>query len=310
MDSFDYVLMIAEEKNMTKAAARLFITQPALTIRINRLEESLGFKIFDRSKSPIEITKEGDFYIHEMLKIRQSEEKLLKTLQKMLHKNDHHLTIGIGLNRGRFWLPILLPRLKELDPELTLQVSEASDGMMETMLKKDEIDIGIMGSSVLSPELASILLGREQVFFAVPDTSPILKGAHLDGNNPKNPYFINKEQLNGQTFIQGEQPYGLTRFNNLIFSLYQIRPKNIINVGNSETAYWLAGSGIGIASTLSQYYYLSAKAEGQKHPVFCSVKEIPMERNIILACKRSREEEELIQWVAGLFRELFFKDFE
>ena len=43
MDSFEYILAVAEEKNMTKAAAKLFVTQPALSISINRLEKQLGF---------------------------------------------------------------------------------------------------------------------------------------------------------------------------------------------------------------------------------------------------------------------------
>ena len=50
MDSFEYILAVAEEKNMTKAAAKLFVTQPALSISINRLEKQLGFKIFDRTQ--------------------------------------------------------------------------------------------------------------------------------------------------------------------------------------------------------------------------------------------------------------------
>lgn len=75
MDSFEYILAVAEEKNMTKAAAKLFVTQPALSISINRLEKQLGFKIFDRTKSPIELTSEGSLYIQEIRRIRQEEEE-------------------------------------------------------------------------------------------------------------------------------------------------------------------------------------------------------------------------------------------
>lgn len=59
LDKLDYVLALAEERNLTRAARKAFISQPALTNYINRLEEQLGVKLFDRSVTPIEITRAG-----------------------------------------------------------------------------------------------------------------------------------------------------------------------------------------------------------------------------------------------------------
>ena len=70
-DRLDYVMAIAEEQNMTKAAARLFISQPALTASINKLEEELGVKLFDRQRPPIKLTPAGVLYMKEMSRIHQ-----------------------------------------------------------------------------------------------------------------------------------------------------------------------------------------------------------------------------------------------
>ncbi len=59
MDSFEYVLAVAEEKNITKAAAKLFITQPALTLRINRLEKELGIQILTEAGFLWKLPKKG-----------------------------------------------------------------------------------------------------------------------------------------------------------------------------------------------------------------------------------------------------------
>lgn len=59
LDKFEYVLAVAEEKNLTKAAKRLYISQPGLTSYINKLEQYLGIKLFDRSTSPIRVTEAG-----------------------------------------------------------------------------------------------------------------------------------------------------------------------------------------------------------------------------------------------------------
>ena len=66
----------AEYRNMTKAADQLYLTQPAFSLRIQRLEKELGIQIFDRSTRPISITPEGQAYIQGMTRIRNEEEKV------------------------------------------------------------------------------------------------------------------------------------------------------------------------------------------------------------------------------------------
>jgi len=306
MDSFEYVLAVAEERNITKAAAKMFITQPALTLRLNRLEKELGIRIFDRTQSPIAITREGAYYIAEMKKIRASEEQLRNTLSEMSQKTDSHLTFGIGLNKGRIWLPRLLPQLQKLDPLMTLQVYEASDGAMEQLLKDGTIDAGIMTSAILSQELTSIPLGTETLFFAVPAEHPILHGYDISKNSPEHPCIISPEQLNQQTFIFSHQPYGVTKFCQLIFSLYHITPGHVLNIANSETAYWLSGAGMGITIAFEQYHRALPQAPDERRPVLCSISNHPMERKVFLACKMSNQNNPRILFLAEQIRKFLY----
>lgn len=307
MEAFDYVLMIAEERNMTTAAARLFITQPALTLRINRLESKLGFRIFDRSKSPVEITREGEVYIQEMRKICYARQQLQRKLERMLRGDQDHLDIGIGITRGRVWLPTLLPYIQKENPDLLIQVHEASDGIQEELLKNNEIDVGILGSTVVSQELSAIPLGTEKMFFAVPQDSPVLSGLDISHNDENHPCLIEAARLNNQVFIHGSQPYGLTRYFNLICSLYHINPKYTLNVGNSETAYFLAGAGMGITLTLSFIHQYPFHQGDTARPVLCSIKDVPLTRTILLAFRASRSEDPLILWIEQAIRQLFFQ---
>ena len=66
LDKFEYVLALAEEKSLTKAAKRLYISQPGLTSYINKLEQYLGIKLFDRTVTPIQVTEAGMIYISKM----------------------------------------------------------------------------------------------------------------------------------------------------------------------------------------------------------------------------------------------------
>ena len=78
LDKLDYVLALAEERNLTRAAKKAFISQPALTNYINRLESQLGVKLFDRTVSPIQITRAGSVYIERMKKIQMAENSLFR----------------------------------------------------------------------------------------------------------------------------------------------------------------------------------------------------------------------------------------
>ncbi len=123
-DKLDYLIVLAEESNITRAASRLFISQPALTSYINRLEDELGVKLFDRNTTPIRTTPAGACYIAEMEKIRNQQIKLYNDLKRLEYDPEQTLTIGIGRNRGSIWLPRILPGVYERFPEAHLRIVE------------------------------------------------------------------------------------------------------------------------------------------------------------------------------------------
>ena len=66
IDKMDYIFAIAREQNLTRAAKRLFVAQSTLTMYLNRVERELGIKLFDRSKTPIQLTPAGALCIEEL----------------------------------------------------------------------------------------------------------------------------------------------------------------------------------------------------------------------------------------------------
>lgn len=104
MDRLEYVLTIIEEKNITRAAKRLYITQPTLTKYINQLEEEYGVKLFDRTASPIRLTEAGQLYVQKKMAMTE-EERSLRTRLKELAAKKITLTIGSERSRGERFLP-------------------------------------------------------------------------------------------------------------------------------------------------------------------------------------------------------------
>lgn len=109
MYRLDYVLMLAQEKNMTKAAEKLYISQPTLTKYINRLEEELGVRLFDRSVQPIQVTRAGITFIEEMKKI-QNRELMLKAKLLEMSREKSTIRVGVAPVRGEYILPSAICR--------------------------------------------------------------------------------------------------------------------------------------------------------------------------------------------------------
>lgn len=73
----DYILAVAEEQSFSKAAERLYMTQPSLSQSILKTEKKLGFKIFDRSTTPLTLTKQGEIYIDYAKRVKQLESSFM-----------------------------------------------------------------------------------------------------------------------------------------------------------------------------------------------------------------------------------------
>ncbi len=95
LDQLNYLLVLAEEQNVTRAAQRLYITQPTLTTFITKLERELGTKLFDRTRNPVRATKNGELYIQKMRELLLAEQQLKEEL-KYQDSGRKRIRIGIG----------------------------------------------------------------------------------------------------------------------------------------------------------------------------------------------------------------------
>lgn len=127
-EKLDYVLAIAEEQNLTRAAKKLYISQPTLTMYLNRLEENLGVKLFDRRKTPITITPAGRRYIEKMTEISE-EEQILRGELKSVQNPAQTFRIGSARVRGHYWLPPLLRILSKQHPDMNFVISLGQSGI-------------------------------------------------------------------------------------------------------------------------------------------------------------------------------------
>ena len=136
-----YVYEIYRQKSFSKAAQALFITQPALSIAIGKLEASLGMPLFDRSTRPISLTPAGHIYLQTIEQTRALEQDLRHQLDDIRELRTGTITIGSSHFINACILPEVLTRFNRQFPQVKLNLLEGSSHAMARMLEQREIDL-------------------------------------------------------------------------------------------------------------------------------------------------------------------------
>ena len=153
MDSnqFEYVIAVAEEKNFSKVAKKLYISQPSLSQYIMRLEKQLGIKLFDRTTNSLTLTFAGEKYLESAKNIQSLENRLRWELNDIADSKKGRLTIGIPFPTERYILPSLLPEFHRQFPGIEMVIKEQSAAGLEELLMEGKVDIAILHLPVQNP---------------------------------------------------------------------------------------------------------------------------------------------------------------
>ena len=147
-DKPEYILAIAEEGNISRAAEKLFISQSTLTMYLNRVEQDFGAALFNRSVRPVTPTKAGLLYIDSLRSVQHLEKEFREGLDRIINPGEM-LNIGIGPIRSRIYLPFLVQELRTLRPGISISASEQSDPLLPAGLRNGTHDV-IFGSFSLA----------------------------------------------------------------------------------------------------------------------------------------------------------------
>lgn len=247
-EKLDYVLAIAEERNLTRAAKKLYISQPTLTMYLNRLEENLGVKLFDRRKNPITITPAGRRYIEKMSEISE-EEQILRGELRSVQDPAQTFRIGSARVRGDYWLPPLLRILSERHPTMNFVVSLGAERHLQRLLEKSSIDLAI-GSLTEIPggEVPLVIepVSAEQIILVAHKKYGLVPPEEQAHNSPDTPYILDPGKLQNLPFIAPPPTNGMYRSFQRMIGFHSIQPKSSIVVDMMSTGLKLTKEGLGV----------------------------------------------------------------
>jgi LysR family hydrogen peroxide-inducible transcriptional activator len=141
----EYVLAVDRFRNFGKAAKACFVTQPTLSMQLKKLEDDLGFPIFDRTKKPI-LPTEGGKAVVDQARVVVDEWKRLSLLGSKGEGKElaGELRIAVIPTLAPYWIPLFLDEFAKTYPKVQLRIDEMQTSQILKALESDEIDAGVL----------------------------------------------------------------------------------------------------------------------------------------------------------------------
>ncbi|XMO85440.1 LysR substrate-binding domain-containing protein [Algibacter sp. AS12] len=172
-----YVLAVAENQNFTKAAEKCFVTQPTLSMQIQKLEDQLDVLIFDRSKKPIELTEVGKKIVNQARNIVNESYRIQDIVDQQKGFIGGEFKLGIIPTVMPTLLPMFLKSFIKKHPKVKLKIEELTTEEIITRLKDGHLDAAIAATPLEDDSI------KERVLYFEPFVSYIPKGHRLHTNS-------------------------------------------------------------------------------------------------------------------------------
>lgn len=233
--------MVARHGSLTKAAAALGISQPALSSGIGSLERDVGFRIFNRKTSPVTFTPEGALYFDYLKRVKTLSEDLGTRVAALRADSEKHAVIGGPVAYTESVVTDAIVKLRALHPDYSFTVRSAPLGELTDMASKGEINCFISTTCELPCGFEVRRVMKERIFLCVPADRKV---------NEKLGEALDYSVLDGENFILLEEGQPLRAQTDAFLAAYGITPRCSVTVNqvSAALAFALKGEGICLAS--------------------------------------------------------------
>lgn len=257
MTGREYVYAVFQEGSFSAAARRLFISQPALSAAVKKVEEELGMPIFDRSATPLALTEAGEVYVRAAEKIFRLEAEVRSYFGDLAGLERGHLSLG-GTNFSvSSYLPPLIEAFTRLHPRISLSVMESGTAEVYARLESGELDAILDSGEYDEKKFAALTLVQDQLLLALPrdwmgelgeeeragamTREEILAGEHLKEDAPLVP-LASFERF---PFLLLGRGNDMQRRSHALFSAAKISPEVKLELNQLMTAFHMARHKLG-----------------------------------------------------------------
>lgn len=254
-----YIYQVYLHKSFSKAAEALFITQPALSIAIKKVEQEIGADIFNRNQRPLTLTKIGELYIEHIKQEMFLEQELSQQINDVHNLQTGDLYIGGTHFMNAYVLPPFLAVFHGKYPNININVSETSSDQLIELLKEHRVDFTFSCDESVIARFDHYSAFEDNIILAVPKSfalsqhwqqfslsaADIKAKRHLAAECPS----IDLRSFTLENFILVDAHVNLGMRTLKIFEEFAINPPIKIKVPQLVTSFLLAKAGVGVTFT-------------------------------------------------------------
>ena len=194
LQQLSYIITLADTGNFARAAEKNAVTQPTLSEMVQKLEDELGVKIFDRSHQPVSLTREGKVIVIRARSILAEVDRLREFALELKGEVVGEIHLGILSTLAPYLLPLFLPSFASQYPLLRIFIKEMTADEIILALKKNTVDLGLLATPLQEPLLTEYPLFQEAFFvYASPkEKIPRKKYLTLKEINPHRIWLLAK----------------------------------------------------------------------------------------------------------------------
>lgn len=257
-----YVLTVLREGNITAAAKKLYVSQPALSQTIKQAEMLLGAPIFDRTTDPISLTYVGQKYVEAAKQVMMIDSNLHAIVEDTKTETHGRIRLGISIQRGMQLLPLVIPPFVQRYPYVKMDLVEHGSDTLEKLTQEGQCDIALITTSKKPNNLEYVLIENEQLVLMAARTTQLAKrfkhGEAIDINDCKD-----------EKFVSLRVGHSVRKIQDRLFDRHQFTPNILFETNSLEAAKQVAARAN--ALMICPYVYIANSPEllyrVQCHPI-------------------------------------------
>src|SRR5258708_118623 len=179
IQQLEYIVALDNHRHFAKASEKSFVTQPTLSTMIQKLEEELSVKIFDRSKQPVVPTREGEEIIRRAKQVLLELNGLKNFAIGLKEETTGELRLGIIPTLAPYLLPLFLQTFRNKYPDLILFIKEMVTNDIVAGLKSGELDMGLLVTPLQEDGLMEHILFYEELLAYISSCTLVITNGKL-----------------------------------------------------------------------------------------------------------------------------------
>lgn len=248
----NYLIAIAEEKSISKAAERLFMAQSSLSQFLSILEHEIGSRLFVRTSTGVRPTEAGRFMIEYAYQGISEYHRVRDQIQDVDELKGGRVIMGISTFRGTFLMPPVLQEFRRKYPNIHVIIVEENSMALEQMLKNGTIDIAIIimpAKTLKNSDVEKLMY--DEICLIVGAEHPIMKFTKPTPAQSKSriPKYVNIHDTMEFEYLLSDYDTILGRESRLIFREHNLIPRVYNEKLSAFFAASMGAAGLGLAFT-------------------------------------------------------------